>query len=291
MKKNTLPFLAFICLVISSCSKSTVGTLAKNTGIDPNSYTLIWSDEFVHEGSFDTTRWSYAPRGRVAWNKFLTHSTDYVWQEGHNLHLRMDNAVIAGDDVPYHSGGIQSMGKFNLRYGKVEVRAKFSRGRGAWPAIWMMPEPEHSLGGWPAGGEIDIMEHVNMEDVVHQTIHNSAVTDAGGGSKATSQSPFDPDGYNTYGIVWTPQAIEFYVNEELRYTYRKDDNASTAQWPFDVPFYIILNQSGGAGWPGPITDADLPFQMAVDYVRVYDLPTKQRAAIAPYQPQKNKKEQ
>lgn len=58
-----------------------------------------------------------------------------------------------------------------------------------------------------------------------------------------------------------------------------------------MPFYIILNQSGGTGWPGPITDAGLPFQMAVDYVRVYDLPAKERAAIAPYQPQKNKKEQ
>jgi hypothetical protein len=178
------------------------------------------------------------------------------------------------------------MGKFNIRYGKVEVRAKFSRGRGAWPAIWMMPEPDHSLGGWPAGGEIDIMEHVNVENVIHQTIHNTAMTDVDGGSKATNQVPFDSESYNTYGIIWTPTAIEFYVNEVLCYTYAKPVDATPAQWPFDVPFYIILNQSGGAGWPGPITDADLPFAMSVDYVRVYDLPQAERAAIAPFKPVK-----
>ena len=280
---------AIILICFSSCSQSTRGRLDNIPDIDPSSYTLLWSDEFASDGGFDTTRWSYSPRGKVAWNKFLTHSTSYVWQKDDNLHLRMDNAVIEGDDVPYHSGGIQTQGKFSLRYGKVEVRAKFNRGRGAWPAIWMMPEPDHSLGNWPAGGEIDIMEHVSLENVVHQTIHNSAVTDANGGSTATSQSPYDPDGYNTYSIVWSPNAIAFYVNDVLRYTYRKPADATPAQWPFDVPFYIILNQSGGAGWPGPITDEDLPFNMAVDYVRVYDLPATERANIAPFVPVKRKK--
>ncbi len=256
-------WVILLCL-FAACKRSVPVNTEKNTG-----YTLVWSDEFEVDGAFDTTRWSYAPRGHVAWNKYMTALPAYAQQKEHHLVLRMDNATVAGDAVPYHSGGVQTMGKFSIRYGKVEVRAKFTQGRGSWPAIWMMPEPAHSLGNWPAGGEIDIMEHVNNEAVVHQTIHNTSVTDDNGGSTATHQTLYAVEEFNTYSMVWNPQEIRFYVNDVHSYTYSKAENATSDQWPFEVPFYIILNQAGGAGWPGPITDADLPFTMWVDYVRVY----------------------
>lgn len=260
-------FMTITTVVASENSINTDKTQLK----DSAEYELIWSDEFNKEGTFDSKKWNYSPRGKVAWNKYLTEGSQYVSQKDGNLLLRMDAAQIDGDNVPYHSAGVQSLGKFSLRYGKVEVRAKFTQGRGSWPAIWMMPDPAHELGTWPAGGEIDIMEHVNNESVVHQTIHNTAMTDDSGGSKATQTSPYHINDYNTYSIIWTAKAIDFYVNDVLRYSYKKEENASVDQWPFDVPFYIILNQSGGAGWPGPITDVDLPFSMQVDYVRVYKL--------------------
>lgn len=230
---------------------------------------LIFSDEFDSTGNFDTTKWSYSKRWHPSWAKYLTASTEYVRQDSGNLILRMDDQVIAGDDVSYHSGGIQTAGKFSFTYGKVEVRAKFTQGQGSWPAIWMMPEEPVSYGGWPHSGEIDIMEHVSNENVVHQTIHNATATNEEGGSAATQPSPFDIEAYNTYSIIWDPSKIQFYVNDRLRYTYNKPDNATSAEWPFDTPFYIILNQSGGEGWPGPILNEDLPFEMRVDYVRVY----------------------
>lgn len=229
---------------------------------------MIFQDEFNASGSFDTTKWSYCKRMHPAWAKYLTPSPDYAFLDGGNLVVRMDNKKFAGDNVPYHSGGIQTKGKFHFLYGKIEVRAKFSGGRGSWPAIWMMPEKD-TYGGWPASGEIDIMEHVNNESIMHQTIHNAAVTNASGGSTATKSSPFKAGDYNVYGIEWAPDKIEFYVNDSLTYTYAKPLNSTFREWPFDQPFYIILNQSGGEGWPGPITDADLPFQMHVDWVRVY----------------------
>lgn len=230
---------------------------------------LIFSDEFNSKGSFDASKWSYSPRQGSAWNKYLTSSADYVYQDGANLVLRMDNAVIAGDTVPYHAGGIQSSTKFSFLYGKVEVRAKFKKGQGSWPAIWMMPERPAAYGGWPNSGEIDIMEHVNKENVVHNTIHNGAVTNALGGSTATHKVTYHADDYNLYGIIWSPSSIEFYVNHVHQYTYTKEVGGNSAHWPFDKPFYLILNQSGGAGWPGPITDADLPFNMQIDWIRVY----------------------
>jgi beta-glucanase (GH16 family) len=153
-------------------------------------------------------------------------------------------------------------------YGKVEVRAKFTQGAGSWPAIWMMPESPVAYGDWPNSGEIDIMEHVNNESVIHQTIHNGAVTDSNGGSSAIKSSGYNATDFNTYGIIWTENKIEFHLNGGLQYTYNKPANATSAQWPFDKPFYLMLNQSGGAGWPGPITDSNLPFQMQVDWVRI-----------------------
>lgn len=230
---------------------------------------LIFSDEFNTTGAFNTNKWTHSTRWHPAWAKYLTSTPEYASVNGSSLVLKMDNAVIPGDDVPYHSGGIQTTTKFSFTYGKVEVRAKFKQGQGSWPAIWMMPEDPVSFGDWPNSGEIDIMEHVNYENVVHQTIHNGAVTGSGGGSSASRTSAYNVTDFNTYTMIWNPTSIEFYVNDVLRYTYNKVANATSMQWPFDKPFYLILNQSGGAGWPGAINNADLPFSMEVDYVRVY----------------------
>ncbi|PST83638.1 hypothetical protein C7T94_13965 [Pedobacter yulinensis] len=274
------------CLLLAACSKQKqtaepAETQAQNsipsmTAAVP-AWRLVFSDEFNTAGNFDATKWGYCPRQTSAWNKFLTSTPNYASVNGTDLVLNMDNAVIAGDNVPYHSGGIQTSGKFSIRYGKVEVRAKFKKGQGSWPAIWMMPEVPVSYGGWPNSGEIDIMEHVNYENVIHQTIHNGSVTNANGGSTATHTASYNAADYNIYGIVWTPSAIQFYVNNVLQYTYSRAANATSLQWPFDRPFHLILNQSGGAGWPGAITNADLPFNMMVDWVRIY----KQEELINP----------
>ncbi|MBB1286410.1 glycoside hydrolase family 16 protein [Flavisolibacter sp. BT320] len=229
---------------------------------------LIFEDDFKGKGSFDTTKWTYANRGRVAWNKFITQHPDYVFLDGGSLVLRMNKETRPGDTATYHAGGIQTKGKFSFLFGKVEVRAKFNQGKGAWPAIWMMPEKD-IYGGWPASGEIDIMEHVNREGVVHQTIHNAAVTNASGGSTATKTTAYAVDDFNVYSIWWTADSIAFYVNDKQTTTYHRQQNATHREWPFDQPFYLILNQSGGAGWPGLIIDKDLPFRMEVDWVRVY----------------------
>ncbi|MBB1645248.1 family 16 glycosylhydrolase [Sphingobacterium sp. UME9] len=258
---------------IPEVSKAKASTKLLNaTTVATTDYELIWSDEFNSSGGFDSTKWSYADRGTVAWNKYMTSLPAYASQDGSNLVLRMDNAVVAGDPVAYHAGGVKSMGKFSMTYGKVEVRAKFTQGRGSWPAIWMMPEPATAYGGWPGCGEIDIMEHVNNENVMYHTIHNGSVTNANGGSTASKSATYNTTDYNLYTMIWSPNDIRFYVNNVLQYTYARVSGGGTQQWPFDVPFYLILNQAGGAGWPGAITNADLPFNMQVDYVRVYKLP-------------------
>lgn len=277
--KNLLrisPLLVFASFALKSCGNINLISKSKDQVKDSLSFTLIWSDEFDKSGSFDSSKWSFAKRGHVAWNKFITQDEAYVYQKNGNLVLRMDNRKIPGDTISYHSGGVQSSTKFNLKYGKVEVKAKFTQGRGSWPAIWMMPEPEYAKGTWPDCGEIDIMEHVNNEPVIHQTLHNAAHTAKSGVSTATKSSIYNVNNYNVYSIIWTPSKIQFYLNSDLKYTFTKKQEWGNKQWPYDVPFYIILNQAGGAGWPGKLNEADLPFQMEVDYVRVYDLPLKDK---------------
>lgn len=276
-----ISFLIICCIIwISACTnrvyqseKITTANKAYKSHIykSQSPWKLIFSDEFNSKRNFDTKKWIYCDRRSAAWSKYLTSSPKYVFQSQGKLILKMDDAVISGDDVPYHSGGIQTSTKFSMLYGKVEVRAKFKTGRGSWPAIWMMPETPASYGGWPKSGEIDIMEHVNNENMVHQTIHNEAVTNSNGGSTATKSSSYNETDYNNYSIIWSPKSIEFYVNDILQYTYTKAENATSRDWPFDKPFYLILNQAGGAGWPGPITNVDLPFEMKVDWVRIYQL--------------------
>lgn len=281
---KTVKLLALLLVIVTgSCTKSTLKKAHDSSTLrmtahkqltSSDTYELLFADEFDTEGSFDTTKWSYAERWHPAWAKYLTASPNYVNQSSGNLLVRMDNAVVAGDDVPYHSGGIQTTQKFSFKYGKVEVRAKFNQGQGSWPAIWMMPETPVAYGNWPNSGEIDIMEHVNKEDKIHQTVHNATVTDANGSSTATHAVNYQVSDYNTYGIEWSPNKIDFYVNDILQYTYDKPVNATADEWPFDQNFYLILNQSGGAGWPGAIVDADLPFEMQVDYIRVYKVKIK-----------------
>lgn len=259
-----LPF----CLI--SCSKKTDTKIAPTPTPTPTpkAWTIIFEDNFNTTGGFDNTKWAYCSRNTPAWAKYLTSTLDYVSQDGSSLVLKMDNKVISGDAVAYHSAGVETNGKFSFTYGKVEVRAKFTQGAGSWPAIWMMPATPNAYGGWPNSGEIDIMEHVNNENVIHQTVHNGAVTNANGVSTATASSTYNVNDFNNYSIIWEENKIEFYLNGVLKNTYTKPANATSAQWPYDKPFYIILNQAGGAGWPGAITDSNLPFKMEVDWVKV-----------------------
>lgn len=266
---KTLHLLSSCLVLLCGCIQPKIAAEKSTSPRSAASWKLVFSDEFNATGDFDPNKWTYCLRQKSAWNKYLTSTPDYVYQNGGNLILRMDNAVLPGDDVPYHSGGIQTSAKFSIRYGKIEVSAKFKKGQGSWPAIWMMPELPVAYGSWPNSGEIDIMEHVNKEEVIHQTIHNAAVTDAKGGSTATHSTKYNGDDYNTYGIIWNATSIEFYVNNVLQYTYSKAANATSKEWPFDKAFYLILNQAGGVGWPGPVTTADLPFEMKVDWVRIY----------------------
>ena len=153
-------------------------------------------------------------------------------------------------------------------YGYFEARLKMPTGKGTWPAFWMMPK---NFTNWPLDGEIDIMEHVNSEDRIHQTIHSDFSNTQGiKNPSPTLTTAFDKNAFNVYGVEWHPDRLDFTLNGKLTFSYPRINTTKTGQWPFDKPFYIILNMAGGGSWTGAITEAALPFEMQVDWVRVYE---------------------
>ncbi len=241
-------------------------------GQETDKWELIFEDNFDGT-SFNTDNWSYCTRGNPAWKKYLVSNNPQTVrvENGTLIVSAIKNPDTSIDNVPYLTGGIKTKGKVNIKYGKVEVRAKFKNGKGAWPAIWMMPED--GTGGWPACGEIDIMEHINNENIIYQTIHSHYANTLGiknNPSKGSSVS-FSKNDYNIYGIEWYPEKIDFTLNGIITFTYPRINTDKEGQWPFNKSFYLILNQAAGGNWAGKITDSELPFQMKVDWVKMYNL--------------------
>ena len=243
---------------------------------DPN---LLFYDDFNQKSWIPRkSRWELCPQGSPAWAFYLSESYNqsYVDTDHGELVLSCEKSGSS-----YATGGVQMKADKAFKYGKVEVKARFAlSAKGGWPAIWMMPS-EPIWSGWPQCGEIDIMERLNHDTHVHHVIHTHYTDTFNPGDpnapNTTTTEIGTEDGWNIYGIEWTPDKIDFYVNGTKTFTYPRlrqyDDMAGAKQWPFDTKFYLILNHAGGKGWPGEgsLVDSELPAEMRVDWVKVWKL--------------------
>lgn len=233
-------------------------------------WNLVWSDEFDNEGAPDSSKWSYSARSKADWACFCSDDPEVALVREGSLILRGMVSKTANDTARYKTGCIQTRNKFSFRYGKIEVRAKFKSGKGSWPAIWMMPV-NSSYGEWPYSGEIDIMEQLNRDSIVYQTLHSAYIDIEGNKDKPRyfNTVPYKVGEYNVFGIEWYDDKLDFFINGRKTFTYPKISGAGKKQWPFDKKFYIILDQALGGNWVGRIEDKDLPVEMMVDWVRVF----------------------
>ncbi|ACU39141.1 family 16 glycosylhydrolase [Actinosynnema pretiosum subsp. pretiosum] len=169
----------------------------------------------------------------------------------------------------YTSARINTSGKFTTTYGKVEARMKLPRGKGIWPAFWMLGQDIGS-NPWPNSGEIDIMEFLGHEqNKVYGTIHGPGYSGAGGvGGSYTG--PNFADGFHTFAVEWAPNSIKWLVDGNVFFQ-TTPASVNGNRWVFDKPFFVILNLAVGGEWPGyPDASTQFPQQMLVDYVRVTD---------------------
>jgi beta-glucanase (GH16 family) len=231
-------------------------------------WNLVWQDE-LNGTKIDAAKWSPCERGKSDWNDTMTSDPRCFRIGGGTLQLiGIVNTDTAKDASPFLTGGITSKGKFEFEYGKVEIRARFKSARGAWPALWMLG----SEGGWPRNGEIDLMEHLNFDDKVYQTIHSGYTHSPEGkrqGPLKGTTAPIDRDEWNTYGAEWDAEKIVFTVNGKPTMTYPKVPEKGAEQWPFSQPFYFIFSMQIGGNWVGKADPKDYPAHLEIDWVRVY----------------------
>ncbi|WP_439183851.1 glycoside hydrolase family 16 protein [Carboxylicivirga taeanensis] len=262
MRYSNLAVLLVLLMAAASCSTE------KN-------YRLVWNDEFDYTGLPDSTKWAYDQEGNPhGWGndeaQFYTKGRkENAWVEDGLLHITALEESYG--DKAFTSARLIS--KADWQYGKVEVRAKLPEARGSWAAIWMMPGGwSFNDGNWPAIGEIDIMEHVGHDKgVVHASAHSKDYQwQTGTQQTGTIKVDDATDAFHLYGLEWTPDTMKAFVDGELYFTYA-NEKLGVDKWPYNKPFYLIMNVAVGGAW-GRVEGIDslaFPQTMEVDYVRIY----------------------
>lgn len=246
----------------------------------PEGQEIVFEDDFDNSTGFpDPDKWVLCQKSTSNWSRYLSESYDQAYTKDGSLFLTGE--IVDGE---YKTGGVETRGKFEFEHGVVECRARFVRmPLGGHTGIWMMPAPPADK--WPKSGEIDIMEHLNKDDVIYQTVHSWYADDMGHKEDPVAQKTvsINKEDWNIYGVEWTADKITYTVNGKPYLEYPNlglsgEDGA--LQWPFNHPFYLILSQSlGGEGtWAGAIDNSQLPAVFEIDWIRVTQ-PTGSSAGV------------
>lgn len=229
---------------------------------------LVWEETFNGK-TLDEKVWNFelgdGCPNICGWgnNERQVYTKDNYRLEGGKLII---TAKKEGDK--YTSTRITTAAKKEFQYGYIESRAKLPVGQGIWPAFWMLGSNIKQV-GWPKAGEIDILEYVGKEpDMVFTSLHTQASHGETINTKKTKIEDIE-EGFHTYGINWTKEKIEFYVDNNLVYTFAPE-NKTVDTWPFSQPFYFIVNVAIGGNFGGPaVDDTIFPQEFAIDYIKVY----------------------
>ena len=278
-----LTLLLFIFLV--SCGGDDPQPIDPTTPIvDPNipvgsgnNDVLVWSEVFDYEGQPDKSKWVIEfGNGDWGWG-----NGEIQYYHNENLNVSDGTLKITAKKEPignsnYSSGRMKTQGNYSFRYGKMEVKAKLPASQGTWPAIWLLGNTFSSL-GWPACGEIDLMEQTgyNKEKILGTVHWKSGQWNAAHPDRKDNHWDLEPgvgeialqnlhNEFHIYTLNWTSSQIKMYIDDTLYYTI----NTNTTQ-PFDDPFFIILNVAMGGTLGGPIDPNFTEDVMEIDYVRVY----------------------
>lgn len=254
--------LALLGLMFNGCSTA-------------GEYKLVWNDEFDDSGLPDSSKWAYDTEGNeFGWGN--NEAQYYTTKNIKNAHV--NNGVLnitalkdSFENKAYTSARLIS--KSDWQYGRIEVHAKLPAGRGTWAAIWMMPQDwTYKVGNWPNVGEFDIMEHVGHDaGVIHASAHSKDYQWQKGTQKtATMLVEKATEEFHTYTWEWEADVVKAYVDDSLYFEYI-NEGLGKNKWPYEKPFYLILNVAIGGAW-GALEGIDneaFPQTMEIDYVRVY----------------------
>ena len=281
--------------LIAACG--TTSTVAGSGSGTVTHETLVWSDEFTGaaaQSAPNPANWTYDTGGGGWGNAELevycgygsstapcdsANPNSYIGNDGY-LHI-VARRPAAG---VYTSARLKSEGLQSFQYGRIEARIRMPEGQGFWPAFWMLGSNIKSV-GWPACGEMDIMESIgSTPSTNYGSIHGTGFTGTqiGTAYNLANGAKFG-NAFHAFGIVWSPGKIQYYVDTPTNVyaTYTPSSLPKGAVWPFDAgKFFFILNVAVGGSWPGsPNAASVFPQQMLVDYVRVYAEPGSSSSAV------------
>lgn len=237
---------------------------------------LVWSDEFEGD-ELSKEDWAFETGSHGWGNNELQNyvENDNVEVSGGTLKIIAKKEGIGSSN--YTSARLNS--KASFRYGKIEIRAKLPdhKGNGLWPALWMLGSNIENV-GWPACGEIDIMEYVSYDpDKVHFSVHSTANNHVSGTqitSGAIDLKTIEEE-FHVYGLLWTDRYLKFYIDnpENVQLNFVRPSPTTAENWPFNKPFYFLMNIAVGGNWGGleGVDDTIFPAVMEVDYVRIYQV--------------------
>jgi beta-glucanase (GH16 family) len=249
-------------------AKSRTGqTLSRNTDIVVTvARTLLWSDEFNTPGAPDPAKWIYdLGTGSNGWgNNELQHYTnrpENATVSNGTLKITARREAFSGSS--FTSARLLTKSKFTVKYGRIEARIKLPAGAGTWPAFWMLGANIDAV-GWPACGEIDIMEHKGTDEGrVYGTLHYPGRS-GGNANGLTKMVPNVTTEFHVYAVEWSATAIRISVDGVEFFNFANNNTV-----PFNHEFFILLNVAMGGGFGGPVDPAFSSAAMEVDYVRVY----------------------
>ena len=275
MNHKFLSIIVVMLFFVASCNKeknsSDENSQPQN---ENNEYQLVWSDDF-EENVINEDNWTFEiwDAGRVnnEWQQYVENTDNYKLENGF-LHIIVTKTG-ANEKGGYTSTRLVSKGKKEFKYGRLEFRAKMPKGVGTWPALWMLGANINEV-GWPECGEIDIMEYVGFQsDTTHTNVHTKYQSGTTDFHVETPLTTAEED-FHIYGLTWTSSKLEFYLDDPNNITNTYAPSVKTIDnWPFDQPFFMIMNFAVGGNWGGKngVDDSIWPQEMVVDYVKVYQL--------------------
>jgi beta-glucanase (GH16 family) len=241
---------------------------------------LVWSDEFngpagtppvASKWKYDVGAWGY-PENEL---ETYTSSTSNASDDGHG-HL----AIVArqqretgpdGRTRNYTSARLETQGLFSATYGLIEARMKIPAGAGLWPAFWMLGDDVNRV-GWPACGEVDVLEALGQDPSVAHGFLNGPSDDGSHYTvgRGTVSSRSLASGFHTYGISWSRNSITWFLDGVPYATVTPKDLPPGAKWVYNRPFHLVLDLAVGGSWAGPPNASTrFPATLLVDWVRVY----------------------
>ena len=272
-----------LCTLTTTSAKGTIltedGTYlpTDNTGyvtpVTYPGYTLVWRDEFSG-ASLDLSAWNQEiGNGSGGWGN---NELEYYTNSLKNCFLSDGNLIIEARKEPilgfnYSSSRLTTQNKKNFKFGRIDIRAKLPVGKGLWPALWMLGANITSV-GWPACGEMDIMELIGTyPGRVYATMHWKTAGGAHGskGSNFSLSSGDFSSQFHVFSMIWSQDLIKCYIDDQIYLTVTSTD-VGAASYPFNTDQFFIFNVAVGGDWPqSPDASTLFPQRMFVDYVRVF----------------------